>query len=102
MGGGANPPERAPTYEFARFSQKLHEIKKILGRSRGGGTNIRICQIFPKKLHEIKKILGRSKGCAPGATPPSLRFATAGKQSEAKGESAGAHTLCSQPSRDTI
>ena len=75
MGGGANPPDGAPTYEFARFSQKLHEIKKILGRSRG---------------------------CAPGVTPPSLRSATAGKQSEAEGESAGAHTLCSQPSRDTI
>ena len=25
--GGANPPSRAPAYDFAKFSQKLHEIK---------------------------------------------------------------------------
>ena len=30
MGGG-----RAPTYNFAKFSQKLHEIEKILGHGRG-------------------------------------------------------------------
>ena len=28
----------APTYKFARFSQKLHEIKKILVRGGGGGV----------------------------------------------------------------
>ena len=28
---GVNPPG-APTYDFAKFSKKLHEIEKILGR----------------------------------------------------------------------
>ena len=32
VGGGASPPTGAPTYDFAKFSEKLHEIKKILGR----------------------------------------------------------------------
>ena len=31
IGGGVNP-RGGGTYEFARFSQKLHEIKKFLGR----------------------------------------------------------------------
>ena len=41
--GGSRIPRRrgrqpwgAPTYKFARFSQKLHEIKKILVRREGG------------------------------------------------------------------
>ena len=39
VGGGANPGEM-PIYKFARFSQKLHEIKKILvrRRARAGGA----------------------------------------------------------------
>ena len=28
-GGDANSPGEAPTYEFAKFSQKLHEIERI-------------------------------------------------------------------------
>ena len=32
MGGGG-----APTYDFAKFSEKLHEIEKNLGRGGGGG-----------------------------------------------------------------
>ena len=32
VGGGANPPGwGAPTYDFAKFCEKLHEIEKILG-----------------------------------------------------------------------
>ena len=33
VGGGANPPEGgwAPTPDFAKFCEKLHEIEKILG-----------------------------------------------------------------------
>ena len=36
-GGGANSPKRggAPTYDFAKFAQKLHEIERIW---TGGGT----------------------------------------------------------------
>ena len=36
VGGGCQPSRRrAPAYKFARFSEKLHEIKKMLVR-RGG------------------------------------------------------------------
>ena len=28
------PPGGAPTYDFAKFSKKLHEIEKILGQGR--------------------------------------------------------------------
>ena len=28
-GGGANSPGGAPTYDFAKFSQKLHDIERI-------------------------------------------------------------------------
>ena len=38
VGGGANPPGEAPTYDFAKFCEKLHEIEKILGRR---GTHAR-------------------------------------------------------------
>ena len=44
VGGGANPGMGAPTYKFAGFSQKLHEIKKILVRGEGGGE-IRHCKL---------------------------------------------------------
>ena len=37
--------EGAPTYKFAGFSQKLHEIKKILVRRRGHPPLIRHCKI---------------------------------------------------------
>ena len=30
--GGANPPGWGPTYAFAKFPEKLHEIENILGR----------------------------------------------------------------------
>ena len=36
VGGGTNPPGGAPTYDFAKFCQKLHEIENILGCSGGG------------------------------------------------------------------
>ena len=35
VGVGANPPGGAPTYDFAKFCEKLHEIEKILGRVGG-------------------------------------------------------------------
>ena len=35
VGGGADPRGGAPTYDFVKFSKKLHEIEKNLGR-RGG------------------------------------------------------------------
>ena len=31
VGGGANPPVGVPTYDFAKFCKKLHEIEKIFG-----------------------------------------------------------------------
>ena len=33
---GRQPSEGGPTYDFAKCSEKLHEIEKILGR--GGGA----------------------------------------------------------------
>ena len=41
VGGGADPlGGGAPTYDFVKFSEKLHEIEKILGRggARAGCT----------------------------------------------------------------
>ena len=35
-GGGANSPGGAPTYDFAKFSQKLHEIERIWTPGEGG------------------------------------------------------------------
>ena len=35
-GGGANSPGGAPTYDFAKFSQKLHEFETIW--TPGGGA----------------------------------------------------------------
>ena len=31
VGVGADPPGRAPTYDFAKFSKKMHGSEKILG-----------------------------------------------------------------------
>ena len=36
IGGDTNPVGGMPTYDFAKFSEKMHEIEKILGH-RGGG-----------------------------------------------------------------
>ena len=38
QGGGANSPGGAPTYDFAKFSQKLHEIERI--SAPGGGARV--------------------------------------------------------------
>ena len=35
-GGGANSQGGSPTYEFAKISQKLHEIERILDPGGGG------------------------------------------------------------------
>ena len=42
VGGGADPPRwrGRPTYDFVKFSKKLHEIEKILGR-RGVASPLR-------------------------------------------------------------
>ena len=37
-GGGANSPGGTPTYDFAKISQKLHEIERIWA-PLGGGTH---------------------------------------------------------------
>ena len=60
VGGGANPPERMPTYKFARFSQKLHEIKKMGGG--GGGARwehppLRSTTAWPTGLHSLGKVV---------------------------------------------
>ena len=40
VGGGVNHRGGAPTYDFAKFCEKLHEIEKILGRRRGAPLNL--------------------------------------------------------------
>ena len=40
--GGAPTLREAPTYDFSKFSEKMHEIEKILGRWRGGGRRGRL------------------------------------------------------------
>ena len=42
-GGGANSPGGGPTYDFAKFSKKLHEIEKILIREEGGTRDATAC-----------------------------------------------------------
>ena len=44
-GGGANSPGGAPTYDFAKFSQKLHEIERIW--TRGGGARPKFYYVDP-------------------------------------------------------
>ena len=38
-GGGANPPEGAPTYILPNFPQKLHEIERIWTPREGAGAS---------------------------------------------------------------
>ena len=42
-GGGANSPGGAPTYDFAKFSQKLHEIERVW-TPRGRASKILLCR----------------------------------------------------------
>ena len=43
-GGGANSPGGAPTYDFAKFSQKLHEIERIWAPRGGRASKILLCR----------------------------------------------------------
>ena len=43
-GGGANSPGGASTYDFAKISQKLHEIERIWSR---GGTRPKFYYVDP-------------------------------------------------------
>ena len=63
-GGGANSPGVASTYDFAKFSQKLHEIERIWAPPGGSlapptsATDTTFAKLS-QKLHEIEKMLGR-------------------------------------------
>ena len=48
-GGGANSPGGAPTYDFAKFSQKLHEMERIW-TPRGGGARPKFYYVDPPLL----------------------------------------------------
>ena len=48
-GGGANSPGGAPTYDFAKFSQKLHEIERIW--TPGGGARPKFYYVDPPLVH---------------------------------------------------
>ena len=43
-GGGANSPGGAPTYDFAKISQKLHEIERIWTPREGRASKILLCR----------------------------------------------------------
>ena len=46
-GGGANSPGGAPTYDFAKISQKLHEIERIWAPGGGGGARPKFYYVDP-------------------------------------------------------
>ena len=48
--GGALTLQGAPTYKFARFSKKLHEIKKILVGGGRPSLDPKLVRKFPKTL----------------------------------------------------
>ena len=56
--GGANHPEGAPTYHFAKFSKKQHEIEKILGRRWCSAAPALDPPLFGRKLHKHERNLG--------------------------------------------
>ena len=62
-GGGANSGGGAPTYDFAKFSQKLHEIETILTR----GARPKFYYVDPPlqwqylfKVFEVSSVTDRS------------------------------------------
>ena len=48
VGGGTDPLGGAPTYDFVKFSEKLHEIEKILGHRgvHAGGIPPKSATVF--------------------------------------------------------
>ena len=52
-GGGGG---LAPTYDFDKFSEKLHEIEKILGRWRGAGAPPKSATVKIQIMKIMKKI----------------------------------------------
>ena len=53
-GGGANPlGGGAPTYDFAKFCEKLHEIEKILGRPARPPLNPPLFLLFCTPLRNL-------------------------------------------------
>ena len=59
-GGGANSPGGAPTYDFAKFSQKLHEIERIWAPR--GGARPKFYYVDPP-LTYVYKICKLTKKC---------------------------------------
>ena len=52
-GGGANSPGGAPTYDFAKISQKLHEIERICTPGGGRASKILLC----RSVTEVVRLL---------------------------------------------
>ena len=50
-GGGANSPGGAPTYDFAKISQKLHEIERIW--TPGRGARPKFYYVDPPLVHQL-------------------------------------------------
>ena len=56
-GGGANSPGGVPTYDFAKISQKLHEIERIW-TPRGGGARPKFYYVDPPLKADTKTTAG--------------------------------------------
>ena len=58
-GGGTNSPGGAPTYDFTKFSQKLHEIERIW--TPGGGARPKFYYVDPPLKTVLKKEMSPKK-----------------------------------------
>ena len=58
-----------PTYDFAKFSEKLHEIEKILG-CRGGGPPLDPPLLRCIPLSKGKKKTAKEAGCTESVFDP--------------------------------
>ena len=54
-GGGANSPGGAPTYDFAKIPQKLHEIERIWTPLGGHASKILLCRSATEKTQCVKR-----------------------------------------------
>ena len=61
---GHQPSGGAPTYDFVKFSEKLHEIKKILGHRGACARGVPPKSATPQDLKlELKAVLNHNGGC---------------------------------------
>ena len=69
--GGAPTHQGAPTYDFAKISQKLHEIERIWTPGGGRASKILLCRsaTAPMTQNFMQFLVNLAKSYV-GATPP--------------------------------